>query len=124
MNIEFKAIARFTIVCLGVALVIATFAAGNIGSVDFFFSLALAAGLIFTPFAGLGMLLAYFLLLLAIIIPPIIGAYIGVQITGKDSIGAVVGFIAGGVVGFKFALSELLSKFLDSMGSLSKHDEN
>ena len=74
------------------------------GSVSFFLSLMLGAGLIVYPFAAFGMLLMYFVMLVFIIGFPVLGAYIGVQITGKDSIGAYLGFFGGGYIGIKLVM--------------------
>lgn len=71
--------------------------------------LLLGFGLISSPFLAVGMLLIYILILLFIIGLPILGAYIGAQITGKDSIGVWVGLISGGFLGIKILMSYLLA---------------
>lgn len=124
MCLDMKAIAKTVIVCLGIVLVIGTFMSTNIGSADFFFTLILAGGLVITPFAGLGLLLGFILTMLTLLGTPFIGALIGVEITGKDGVGPVLGFIVGGVLGCKLALSDSFGKLADLLGELSKHDKD
>ena len=66
----------------------------------------LGFGLIVSPFTALGMLLVYLLMLVFIVGFPVLGAYIGAQIMGKDSIGVWLGLIGGGIIGFKIATGD------------------
>ncbi len=69
------------------------------------------------------MLLTYLLMLVFIIGFPILGAYLGVQITGKDSIGVWLGFIGGGFVGFKIATGDFFDTLITPLRKVAEQDE-
>ena len=118
---------KILLAILGAIIIYATLSSGigyGRGSVDFFLGLALGIGLITTPFTAFGMLLLYILALVAIVGTPILGAYIGVQITGKDSIGIFIGLFAGGILGFKIATSDFFDTLLEPIRKISKLDDS
>lgn len=83
----------------------------------------LGVGLIVSPFTAVGLLLMYFLMLLFILGFPILGAYIGVQITGKDSIGAWVGLIGGGLIGFKMITGNFFDILVAPLRKIAEQDD-
>lgn len=83
----------------------------------------LGIGLIVSPFTAVGMLLMYLLMLVFIIGFPILGAYIGVQITGKDSIGVWLGLIGGGYIGFKIATGDIFDTLIAPLRKVEEQDE-
>jgi len=118
-----KYIARILLALLGVLVIIATLSGGigyGRGSVSFFLGLALGGGLIVAPFTAFGMLLMYLLMLVFIIGFPILGAYIGAQITGKNSIGVWVGLIG---VGFKIATGDYFETLMTPIRKVTEQDD-
>jgi hypothetical protein len=61
--------------------------------------------------------------LVFIIGSPILGAYIGAQITGKDSIGVWVGLIGGGILGFKIATGDYFETLMTPIRKVTELDD-
>lgn len=80
-------------------------------------------GLIFSPLTALGILLMYILMLMFIVGFPILGAYIGVQIMGKDSIGVWLGLIGGGIIGFKIVTGDFFDVLVSPLRKVTKQDD-
>jgi hypothetical protein len=121
-----KSVARIVLPILGVVVIIAALSSGS-GSgrsgTDFFLTLLLGGTQIVSPFLALGMLFMYAMMLLCIIGGPLLGAYIGVQIGGKDSAAVWIGLIVGGYVGIKFGLSDSFGKLMRPAEGLAKLDD-
>lgn len=83
----------------------------------------LGFGLIVSPFTALGMLLVYLLMLVFIVGFPILGAYIGAQIMGKDSIGVWLGLIGGGIIGFKIATGDFFDTLVSPLRKVAEQDD-
>lgn len=83
----------------------------------------LGFGLIVSPFTTVGMLLMYLLMLVFIVGFPILGAYIGAQITGKDSFGVWVGLIGGGIIGFKIATGDFFDTLVAPLRKVAEQDD-
>jgi hypothetical protein len=83
----------------------------------------LGIGLIVSPFTAVGILLTYLLMLVFILGFPILGAYIGAQITGKDSFGVWVGLIGGGILGFKIAWSDFFNTLVAPLRKVADQDD-
>lgn len=83
----------------------------------------LGFGLIVSPFTALGMLLMYLLMLVFIVGFPILGAYIGAQIMGKDSIGVWLGLIGGGIIGFKIATGDFFDTLVSPLRKVAEQDD-
>ena len=83
----------------------------------------LGFGLIVSPFTAVGMFLMYLLMLVFIIGFPILGAYIGAQITGKDSIGVWIGLIGGGFIGFKLATGNFFDTLIAPLRKVAEQDD-
>jgi len=65
----------------------------------------------------------YLMMMICIVGGPLLGGYIGATIGGKDSLAIGVGFLVGGFLGFKFALSETFEKLMRPAQSLARMDE-
>ena len=83
----------------------------------------LGFGLIVSPFTALGMLLLYLLMLVFIVGSPILGAYIGAQIMGKDSIGVWLGLIGGGIIGLKIATGDFFDTLVSPLRKVAEQDD-
>ena len=83
----------------------------------------LGFGLIVSPFTALGMLLVYLLMLVFIVGFPVLGAYIGAQIMGKDSIGVWLGLIGGGIIGFKIATGDFFDTLVSPLRKVAEQDD-
>ena len=83
----------------------------------------LGFGLIVSPFTALGMLLVYLLMLVFIVGFPILGAYIGAQIMGKDSIGVWLGLIGGGIIGFKIATGDFFDTLVSPLRKVAEQND-
>ena len=83
----------------------------------------LGFGLIVSPFTALGILLMYLLMLVLIVGLPILGAYIGAQIMGKDSIGVWLGLIGGGIIGFKIVTGDFFDTLVSPLRKLAEKDD-
>ncbi len=114
---------KIVIGIIGVLLIAATIMSGigpGRGSVGFFLGLVLGGALLVSPFTGLGMLLIYIFSIFCIVGMPILGAWIGVQITGKEGFGPYLGLILGGWLGYKMAFSNFSDRFLDPIRKAAK----
>lgn len=87
-----------------------------------FWGFLLGFGLIISPLKAVGMLAMYILILTFIIIFPILGAYIGTQITGKDSIGGFLGLISGGIIGLKLATGNFFHTLMAPLRRVAEQD--
>lgn len=112
-----KNILKILLPILGLIVIVATLDGGGI--VGF----ALGGGLIFAPFIIFGILSTYLLLLVFIIGFPILGAYIGGQITEQDSIGILAGLIGGGFLGFKIVGGNSFHKLIAPTRNAGDQDE-
>ena len=83
----------------------------------------LGFGLIVSPFTALGMLLVYLLMLVFIVGFPVLGAYIGAQIMGKDSIGVWLGLIGGGIIGFKIATGDFFDTVVSPLRKVAEQND-
>ncbi len=83
----------------------------------------LGFGLIVSPFTALGMLLVYLLMLVFIVGFPVLGAYIGAQIMGKDSIGVWLGLIGGGIIGFKIATGDFFDTLVSPLRKVAEQND-
>ena len=83
----------------------------------------LGFGLIVSPFTALGMLLVYLLMLVFIVGFPVLGAYIGAQIMGKDSIGVWLGLIGGGIIGLKIATGDFFDTLVSPLRKVAEQDD-
>lgn len=83
----------------------------------------LGFGLIISPFTAVGMLLIYLLMLVFIVGLPILGAYIGTQVTGKDSIGVWLGLIGAGFIGLKIATGDFFDTLVAPLRKVAKQDD-
>ena len=111
---------------LGVLIILITlFSPGNYRGLDSpIWGLLLGAGLIFLPFTAAAMFLAYALMVVIPFGSALLLAYVAVQIFGKDSIPAFIGFFAGGYFGFKFVVSDAFDKLLGPLRKVSDKDNS
>ena len=88
-------------------------------------SFLLAIGMVFAPFTALAILFTYLLMIGILIGMTILGAYIGVQIGGKDSFLAFAGILAGGFLGFSFVITDKFdSIFIEPLRKVTTLDED
>jgi hypothetical protein len=82
----------------------------------------LGVSMLFVPFSAFSMFLAYLLYLVVFFTPILLGAYIGVQVTGKDNIiGAFCGIILGGIISWRILTSnfaDIISKLVEPIRKL------
>lgn len=120
-----KGLIKVVIGIVGILLIVATIMNGighGRGSVGFFLGIFLGGALLVSPFTGLGMFLVYLFIIFCIAGMPIFGAWVGVQITGKEGFGPYVGLLLGGWFGYKMAFSDFSDKFLDPLRKAAKDD--
>ena len=72
----------------------------------------LGIGLIIAPFAAVGMLACYLLMIIALLGPAIAGLLIVKEVTESSEL-AYLGFIGGGVIGFKFVGSKTFDRLVE-----------
>jgi hypothetical protein len=82
---------------------------------------ALGIGLIVAPFTALKIFVMYILMVGIPLGLGFLGALFWVELFGKGGL-AIIGFLAGGWVGFKFVISNLFDKLLNPFSALAKKD--
>ena len=121
-----KRLLRVALPLLGVLWILITLSTlGGHGrlNVSFFLSLLFGGTLIASPFFALGIALMYLLMLVFIVGGPLLGAYIGVQIGGKDSAAVWIGLVLGGFVGFKVAVSDFFEMLMKPITAIANEDD-
>ncbi len=92
---------------------------GNHSGLDSpFWGFLLGAGLIVAPFTALGMLLMYLALVGIPLGLGLLGGVLWAELFGKGG-WAIIGFIAGGWLGFKFVVSDSFDKLFEPLRALS-----
>ena len=121
-----KSVVRWALLMLGVLVLLFALSGGpSVGrsGVGFFLTLLLGGTLVVSPLLALGILFMYTMMLLCIVGGPLLGAYIGAQVGGRDSVAVWVGLIVGAYIGIKVALSDNFGKLMKPAESLAKSDE-
>lgn len=120
-----KSLLRIVLPVLGLLLIGLAIVGGpgsGRGSIDFLVTLALGFTFIVSPFLALGIALMYFLMLMFIVGAPFLGAYLGAQLGGRDSLAVWVGLLAGGYIGMKFVLSDGFDVLMRPIRKLADQD--
>lgn len=81
----------------------------------------LGFGLILSPFTALGMLIAYLFMVGIPLGLGFLGALFWIELFGKGGL-AIIGFLGGGWLGFKFVVSDSFDKILEPLRMLGKKD--
>jgi len=82
----------------------------------------LGIGLIVVPFTALGMFVLYILMVGIPLALGFLGALFWVEFFGKSG-WAIIGFLTGGWLGFKFIFSDYFDKLLEPLRALAKNDD-
>ena len=121
-----KSAVRWALPILGVVVLLFAVSSGpgaGRSGTEFFLTLLLGGTLIVSPFLALGIMFMYAMMLLCIVGGPLLGAYIGVQVGGKDSVAVWIGLVVGGYIGIKFGLSDHFGKLMKPAETLAKMDD-
>lgn len=121
-----KSAGRWALPILGVLVILFALSSGldaGRSGTEFILTLLLGGTLVVSPFFALGIIFMYAMMLLCIVGGPMLGAYIGVLIGGKDSAAVWIGLIGGGYIGIKFGLSDSFGQLIRPAETLAKMDD-